>query len=187
MFLKEAYDIGGVYFREDLFTSNKKRVAEICGLMRKHKVSLPWACETRAQEACDEEMVAEMAECGCRGFYIGAESGSQRMLDIYNKEATVLQTVKACSIAKKNGIKVAMSIIVADPASNFRDRFETWKMVRKCAPEILYCSVYDGEHTAERKVNNYPSRSSRVVIKADYSNGTWKGQRDRIGLVNVSI
>jgi radical SAM superfamily enzyme YgiQ (UPF0313 family) len=186
VYLKETYYIGGIYFREDLFTSNKKRVMEICRLMREHEVNLPWACETRAQEACDAEMVAEMAKSGCRGFYIGAESGSQRMLDLYNKEATVFQTIEACSIAKRNGIKVAMSIIVADPASNFRDRFETWKMVRKCAPEILYCSVYDGDHTANRKISNYQSHSSRTMIKADYLNGTWKGQRDRIGLVNVS-
>lgn len=183
--LKQTYAVKGIYFREDLFTSNKKRVMEFCKLMLERDVDLPWACETRAQEACDVEMVELMAESGCRGFYIGAESGSQRMLDLYNKEATVENTIDACSIAKRNGIKVAMSVIVADPESTFRDQFETWKMVRQCAPEILYCSVFDGEHTAERKMNNYPNRSSRNVIKADYANGTWKGQNDRIGIVSI--
>jgi radical SAM superfamily enzyme YgiQ (UPF0313 family) len=185
LFLKSTYNIGGVYFREDLFTTSRKRVMEFCRLMREHEVNLPWACETRAQEACDSEMVVEMAGSGCRGFYIGAESGSQRMLDLYNKEATVEHTIRACSIAKSNGIKVAMTVIVGDPAATFRDRFETWKMVRNCNPEILYCSVYDGEHTTEGSVHQYPVRSSRVVVRAEYSNGTWKGQSDRIGILNL--
>ncbi len=186
LFLKKNYAIGGVYFREDLFTTKKARVMEICRLMRKYKIDLPWACETRAEEACDSNMVSEMAASGCRGFYIGAESGSQRMLDFYNKEATVEHTVQACAIAKRNGIKVALSIIVGDPACNFSDRYATWQMVRRCAPELLYCSVYDGKHTSEGSKDQFPIRASRAVIKADYPNGTWSGQRDRIGLVNFN-
>ena len=186
LFLKEKYSIGGIYFREDLFTANRKRVMDFCRLMRERDVNVPWACETRAQEACDAEMVVDMARSGCRGFYIGAESGSQRMLDLYNKEATVEHTIRACSIAKQNGIKVAMTIIVGDPSATFRDRFETWKMVRRCNPEVLYCSVYDGEHTTEGKNYQYPVRASRVAMRAEYSNGTWKGQRDRVGLLNIT-
>ena len=186
LFLKEKYNIGGIYFREDLFTANRKRVMDFCRLMREQEVDVLWACETRAQEACDAEMVVEMARSGCRGFYIGAESGSQRMLDLYNKEATVEHTIRACSIAKQNGIRVAMTIIVGDPAATFRDRFETWKMVRRCNPEVLYCSVYDGEHTTEGKNYQYPVRSSRVAMRAEYFNGTWKGQRDRVGLLNIA-
>jgi len=180
MYLKKTYQIAGIYFREDLFTTNKKRVMEVCELMLQHKINLPWACETRAQEACDTDMVELMARAGCRGFYIGAESGSQRMLDLYNKEATVEDTITACAVAKRNNIKIAMSIIVADPASKLRDRIDTWKMVRQCNPEILQSSVYDGAHTAEGNKSQYPTYPAREVINVESSNGTWKGQNDRL-------
>ncbi len=172
--------MSGIYFREDLFTTNKNRVMEICHLLLKNNVNLPWACETRAQEACDVEMVEIMARAGCRGFHIGAESGSQRILDIYNKEATVEDTITACALAKRNNIKVAMSIIVGHSESNFRDRLDTWRMVRQCNPEFLQSSVYDGSHTTGKNESFYPTYPAREVIKIESSNSTWKGQIDRL-------
>jgi len=180
LYLKKKFGIKGIYFREDLFTTNKNRVMEICQLMIKHNVNLSWACETRAEEACDAEMVELMGRAGCRGFYIGAESGSQRILDLYNKEATVEDTLTACELAKQNNIKIAMSIIVGHSESNFRDRVDTWRMVRQCDPEFLQVSVYDGIHTAKNNENIYPTYPAREVIKIESSNGTWKGQKDRL-------
>ncbi len=180
LYLKKKFGIKGIYFREDLFTTNKNRVMEICRLMLRYNLKLPWACETRAEEACDSEMVEMMALAGCRGFYIGAESGSQRILDLYNKEATVKDTITACALAKQNNIKIAMSIIVGHSESNFRDRVDTWRMVRQCKPEFLQTSVYDGAHTSENKKSHYLSYPVREVIKIESSNGIWKGQEDRL-------
>jgi len=180
LYLKKTYRIEGIYFREDLFTTNKNRVMEICHLLIKNNVNLPWACETRAEEACDSEMVELMARAGCQGFYIGAESGSQRILDIYNKEATVEDTITACTLAKRNNIKVTMSIIVGHSESNFRDRLDTWRMVRQCDPEFLQSSVYDGAHTTGKNESFYPTYPAREAIKIESSNGTWKGQNDRL-------
>ncbi len=186
IFLKKNYGIRGIYFREDLFTTNKNRAMEISRLLLKNNVNLPWACETRAQEACDVEMVELMARAGCRGFYIGAESGSQRMLDLYNKEATVEDTVTACKLAKRNNIKVAMSIIVGHSESNFRDRIATWRMVRQCDPDFLQSSVYDGVHTTNHNNSPYPTYPKRDVINIKSPNGTWKGQKDRLSH-NISL
>lgn len=180
IYLKKKYGIAGIYFREDLFTTNKNRVMEICHLLLKNNVNLPWACETRAEEACDVEMVEMMARAGCRGFYIGAESGSQRMLDIYHKEATVENTITACSLTKQHNIKVAMSIIVGHAESKFRDRLDTWKMVRQCNPEFLQSSVYDGIHTTRNYESQYPTYPARKVINLETMNGTWSGQHDRL-------
>lgn len=180
LYLKKNHQIAGIYFREDLFTTNKNRVKEVCQLLLKHNVNLPWACETRAQEACDAGMVELMARAGCKGFFIGAESGSQRMLDLYNKDATVEDTLTACAISKRYKIKVAMSIIVGDPASTFRDRYETWKMVRQCKPEILQSSVFDGIHTTGNDGTRYPTYPARETINAEHPNGVWKGQKDRV-------
>ena len=88
-FLQHNYRINGVYFREDLFTADKKRVLEFCELMKRRKRKINWAVETRASDARDATLVEAMADAGCRGFYIGAESGSQRMLDIYAKDSLV--------------------------------------------------------------------------------------------------
>ena len=67
-FLEENYQIDGVYFREDLFTADKKRVHRFCELMKKRRKKMYWAVETRASDACDGSLVEAMADAGCRGF-----------------------------------------------------------------------------------------------------------------------
>lgn len=183
-FLKENYEIDGIYFREDLFTANKNRVYEFCKLVKKHALDLRWAVETRASDACDTELVAAMADAGCRGFYIGAESGSQRMLDKYVKEASVEQTVKAIAVAKNFGIKTAVSIIVGNPEETFSDRYASYKMIRQCKPEILQTSVFNGAHTGLGTLSfKRYSTSERQLIRANSANSSWSGQKDRMMLV----
>jgi radical SAM superfamily enzyme YgiQ (UPF0313 family) len=177
-YLKSTYGAAGIYFREDFFATDAQRVVEICELLLKRGVSIVWACETRVDVAGDAALVALMARAGCRGFYIGAESGSGRMLEKYNKEATSDQTRRACQLARQNGINVAMSIIVADPEETIADRLATWRMVRECKPKVLQLSAFNGDHTGLAP-EPYPTYAPRTVISPDLPNSTWGGQQDR--------
>jgi radical SAM superfamily enzyme YgiQ (UPF0313 family) len=177
--LKRRYDIAGVYFREDFFPANKDRVRQFCEILIRRNINIIWACENRADAASDEELVKLMARSGCKGFYMGAESGSQRMLNRYNKKITVDQIIKACHLAKKYQIAVAMSLIVANPAETWKDRLKTWQMVRYTQPEILYVNAYRDEFSRHGSTNFtvYPSRK---IIDVTFKNGTWLGQNDRL-------
>jgi len=179
-YLKSTYQIDGIYFREDLFTADKSRVYEFCELVSKHALEIRWAIETRASDACDSELVAAMASAGCRGFYIGAESGSQRMLDKYVKESTVEETVQALSVAKRFGIKTAISLIVGNPEETFSDRYASYRMAKRCKPEILQTSVFNGAHTGLDAVGfERHGVDERKVIRVDHANSSWSGQKDR--------
>lgn len=177
--LKREYNIAGVYFREDFFPADRKRVRQFCEILLRKNIRIVWACENRADAASDEELVKLMAESGCRGFYLGAESGSQRMLDHYHKKITVEQIIRACELAKKYGIAVAMSLIVANPVENMKDRTDTWKMVRRTRPEILYVNAYRDEFCRHGNVD-FPVYPARKSVDADFENGTWRGQKDRL-------
>ncbi len=180
LYLKSQYNIAGVYFREDLFPASKARVYKLCELLIKKNVNIVWACETRVDVASDEELVKIMAWSGCKGYYIGAESGSQRMLNHYNKRITVEQTMKACFLAKKYGIAIAMSLIVAHPMETWRDRLDTWNLVHYTKPEMLFINAYRDEFTRHGIVN-FPTYAPREVLNVTFENGTWRGQKDRLG------
>jgi radical SAM superfamily enzyme YgiQ (UPF0313 family) len=179
-FLQENYQIDGVYFREDLFTADKKRVLKFCELMKNRKRKISWAVETRASDARDATLVEAMADAGCRGFYIGAESGSQRMLDIYAKDSLVEDTTTALAVAKHYGIKTAMSIIVGNPEETLADRHATYRMVKQCKPEILQCSVFNGVHTGlgSLRYERY-DMNRRQLIPVHFGNSSRRGQDDR--------
>jgi radical SAM superfamily enzyme YgiQ (UPF0313 family) len=178
-FLVSAYKIGGIYFREDLFTANRQRLLDICRLILSNNLDIHWACETRVDLVSDEETLELMARSGCRGLYIGAESGSQRMLDMYNKEISVDQIQNTCRWARKHGIKVAMSLIVADPRETWEDRLDTWKLCKSARPAFLQLSSYNGIHTG-RQTSSFPPYHPRKVHNIEYPDGTWKAQTDRI-------
>ena len=179
-YLRDAYGVDGLYFREDLFTANVARVYEICGQLRSRQIDLPWAVETRARDVCDVELVRTMAAAGCKGFYIGAESGSQRMLDRYVKDARIEHTMAALKIARNNGIKTAVSMIVGNPEEQYSDKVASYKMIKSTQPDVLQTSVFNGRHTG-RNCTDFPQYdlNQRRTIRFTHEGGTWKGQEDR--------
>jgi radical SAM superfamily enzyme YgiQ (UPF0313 family) len=178
-YLKQKYDMAGVYFREDIFTANKKRVHELCELLIKRNIKIAWACETRVDAGSDPSLIEIMAKSGCKGIYVGAESGSQRMLDHYNKQITVEQIYQTCRLAKKHGIVVAMSLIVNHPMETWRDKLGTWKLVKVTRPEIVWRNPYRDDVARHGKVQ-YPEYESREVIDVTFNGGTWRGQHHRL-------
>ena len=73
-YLIEHFKIKGIYFREDNFTFNRKRLTNFCDLLLTKGINVFWACETRV-DTLDKELVKLMYQAGARGFYIGVEKG----------------------------------------------------------------------------------------------------------------
>jgi radical SAM superfamily enzyme YgiQ (UPF0313 family) len=178
-YLKQTYEIAGVYFREDIFTADQKRVRKISELLIERDLDIVWSCETRVDAGSDHELIELMARSGCQGIYVGAESGSQRMLDLYNKEIQVDQIIETCRHAKKNGIKVAMSLIVDHPKETWWDRRATRSMLRKSKPEMVWENPYRDEFTRHGKVP-FPTYPARESIDFSFESGVWSGQSDRL-------
>ncbi len=179
-YLKKTYDIAGVYFREDIFTCDKRRVYRLCELLLRNNLNIVWACETRVDAGSDPDLVELMARSGCGAMYIGAESGSQRMLDLYNKQVTVDQIVATCRFAKKAGIRILMSLIVDHPAETWRDRLATRRLLRHTRPARVWKNRYRDDVTRHGSVD-YPVYRARECIDVTFQQGTWSGQRDRMG------
>lgn len=183
-FLKKSYGCAGVYFREDLFTADHKRVRALAEMFINKKTNIQWACETRVDAGADEELVELMARSGCRGFYIGAEAGSQRMLDIYNKEIDVDQIYKTCENAKKYGIAIYMSLIVGHPEEKLEDKLAIMRLLQKTQPMMSGLAPYRAEYARHGTVN-YPEYAEREEITVTQANGTWAGQTDRFRYLKV--
>jgi len=131
----------GIYFREDTFTSLKERLHEICEMMIRRRINLKWACETRV-DAIDDETARLMSAAGCIGFYMGVESLSQHMLDVFNKKITVDQTLKCFELAHKYNIKTAASMIKGHSLETEFDRQETYRLLNIIKPTHIWWNQY---------------------------------------------
>lgn len=143
-YMMDYYGMKVAYFREDHFTLNKKRVVDFCELLLKKNIKLDWMCETRVDSLTDPEYQKLLARAGCKVYYIGVESGSQKMLDFFKKDETVEQFIKAFDVAHKVGIKTYASFIVGAPTETDEDREKTEEFISRIKPDYIGKNIYTG-------------------------------------------
>jgi O-antigen biosynthesis protein len=142
--LVHFYGAKGIFFREDHFTLDRQRTVDFCELLISRKIRVEWYCETRVDQLCDREYQALMARAGCRAFYIGVESGSPRMLQLFKKGETVEQFIQAFEIANSVGIKTYASFVVGTAFESAEDTLLTEKLIGKINPYKIGRNIYVG-------------------------------------------
>lgn len=143
LYLKREYGTKGIFFREDNFTINNGRIYELCSLLQKKNLRIKWMCETRA-DSLSEELLKAMHASGCRCIYIGAEAGTQRMLDILDKRITINQVKQAAKWCHKIGIKIHASFITNLPGENIEDKIAIFKLLNEIKPHSYEINKYRG-------------------------------------------
>jgi radical SAM superfamily enzyme YgiQ (UPF0313 family) len=106
---KEGY--GAVFFVDDHFLLQPKRIEAICRGIEEHGITIEWGCEGRVDSVC-MDLFPAMARAHCRTLMFGIESGSQKILDRLQKEQTLAEIETAVSRAKKAGIEIVHGFFV---------------------------------------------------------------------------
>ena len=89
----------------------------------------------------NREIVRSLVRAGCRMVWMGAESGSQRILDAMDKGVTVEQIRDAASELRRAGIQVGMFLQFGYPGETWADVEKTLALVRDAAPDDIGVSV----------------------------------------------
>jgi anaerobic magnesium-protoporphyrin IX monomethyl ester cyclase len=101
---------------------------------------IPFMIQSRV-DLLTEQAVAGLAQAGCAEVWMGAESGSQRILDAMDKGTEVHQVAAARSRLKAAGIKACFFIQFGYPGETFEDIMATVQMVRDTLPDDIGVSV----------------------------------------------
>jgi radical SAM superfamily enzyme YgiQ (UPF0313 family) len=118
-----------LFFIDEAFVVNKKRVIEFCKIFRTLKLNLEWTCYGRI-DRMDEELLKNMYLAGCRQLYYGIESGSERILKKIKKDFTVQDASKVVVLSKKIIPRIITSFIYRYPFETVSDFKETLLMMR---------------------------------------------------------
>jgi anaerobic magnesium-protoporphyrin IX monomethyl ester cyclase len=138
-YLVKNYGIKGLYFWDDTFVLDKKRVMAVCEGIKKYGIT--WYCQSRV-DTCDEEMLRALKGAGCRTLSFGIESGSQRILDNYLKKGITLeQTRKAVGLAKKLGFIVHGSFMLGIPGETREDMEKTIQFAKELDPDAVEFNI----------------------------------------------
>src|SRR5207237_1223882 len=102
---------------------------------------IPFKIQSRADLLAEEEAVEALAAAGCENVWIGAESGSQKVLDAMDKGITIDQIHTATHLMKVHGIKPSFFIQFGYPEETRDDITLTIDMINQLLPFEIGISV----------------------------------------------
>lgn len=142
-YLVREHNAKGIYFREDNFTANHKRVTEFCEQLIRKGIQIKWMCETRV-DSLSRELLELMQRSGCTGLYLGLESGSQRLLDFMKKGITLEQSENVIRWCNGLGIHTLASFIVGVPTETEEERQITIDFAKLLTPTTAGFNIFVG-------------------------------------------
>lgn len=138
--LKETFAPDHIWFADDILGLKPHWIEKFAALLQEANVIIPFKCLQRA-DLVNENTAAALAKAGCRTVWLGAESGSQKILDAMDKGDTVQDIYHAATMLRAHGIQVGFFLQFGYPGETWDDVQKTLKMVRECAPDDIGISV----------------------------------------------
>lgn len=139
--LKEKYAFDHVWFCDDIFGLKPGWVNEFAGLVEEAGLSFRFKIQSRADLLVQENYVTALARAGCDNIWMGAESGSQKILDAMDKGTTVGQIIEATRLVREAGMRPSWFIQFGYPGETREDIVKTVKMINRLLPDSLGISV----------------------------------------------
>lgn len=136
-------EYGATYFWvcDDIFGLKPGWVQEFKDLLIKRKLSIQYKIQSRVDLLLKEDNIDVLAASGLETVWVGAESGSQKILDAMDKGTDVQQIYKATELLQRKGVKVAFFLQFGYLGETMEDIEKTIQMVLDIMPDDLGISV----------------------------------------------
>jgi len=138
--IQENYSVDSIWFVDDVFTISHKWLASFSAELKSRKLKVAYECITRA-DRMNEEVVKQLKDSGCFRVWIGAESGSQKVIDLMDRRVEVEQVRDMIHMAKRYGIQAGTFIMVGYPGETKEDIFETARHLKSSDPDHFTITV----------------------------------------------
>jgi len=138
--LKRMHAPDHVWFADDIFGFRVDWVTEFASAIRDSGGSIPFTIQTRA-DLITERMASALKDAGCKEAWIGAESGSQRILDAMNKGTKVAEILTARARLGDVGIRVGFFIQLGYLGEDLGDLLATRALLDDARPDDVGVSV----------------------------------------------
>jgi radical SAM superfamily enzyme YgiQ (UPF0313 family) len=139
--LKEKYQFDHIWFCDDIFGLKPGWVNDFAILAEKENLKFKFKIQSRADLLVQKNYVTALAYAGCDNVWMGAESGSQKILDAMDKGITVEQIAEAVQLLKSHHIKASFFIQFGYLGETKTDISLTIKMITKLLPHEIGISV----------------------------------------------
>lgn len=130
-----------IWFADDIFGLKPEWVQRFSELINERNINIPFKIQSRADLLLRNNEVKALASAGCSEVWIGAESGSQKILDAMEKGITLRQISEARRLLKKHRIEAAFFLQFGYSGESKEDIHATIATVKDLMPDNIGISV----------------------------------------------
>ena len=138
--LKDKYNPDAIWFVDDVFTISHKWLTAFHEEVVKQNAQIRFECITRA-ERLNDEILKLLKEAGCFRIWIGAESGSQKVIDLMDRRVDVNHVKKMIQNTNALGIETGTFIMLGYPGETAKDIYTTIKYLKDSKPTLYTITI----------------------------------------------
>jgi anaerobic magnesium-protoporphyrin IX monomethyl ester cyclase len=138
--LKRHYRPDHIWFADDIFGFKVDWVRNFGAALAAAGGGVPFTIQLRA-DLVTARMATALREAGCQEAWIGAESGSQKILDAMNKGTSVAQNLAARELLREAGIRVGFFLQLGYLGEELDDILATRRLIDEARPDDVGVSV----------------------------------------------
>lgn len=140
-FLQEKFDVKRFWMCDDIFGLKPNWVQRFNKVLQREGVQLKYYIQSRVDLLLKEDTIEALVQSGLQEVWVGAESGSQKILDAMDKGTTVEQIYAATRLLKEQKVRVAFFIQFGYLEETREDISKTITMIKELLPDDLGISV----------------------------------------------
>ena len=129
-----------LWYADDVFGMHRGWTLAYAQELRRRRLHMPFECISRA-ERIDDDVADALEELGCWRVWIGAESGSQRILDAMQRRVVLAQVTETTARLRRRGIQVGMFIMLGYDGEQTDDLRATVDHLKRTSPDIFFTTV----------------------------------------------
>jgi anaerobic magnesium-protoporphyrin IX monomethyl ester cyclase len=138
--IRQNYSVDSIWFVDDVFTISHNWLEEFTNELKIRNLIFPYECITRA-DRMNEQVIGQLRASGCFRVWIGAESGSQKVIDLMDRRVNVRQVQEMIQLAKRYGLQAGTFIMVGYPGETKEDIYATVEHLKKADPDLFTITV----------------------------------------------
>ena len=139
--LTKTYDVNRFWMCDDIFGLKPNWVQQFNKELKKQDIAITYYIQSRVDLLLKDDTIDALYTSGLEEVWVGAESGSQTILDAMDKGTTVDQIYKATRLLKVKNIRVAFFIQFGYLGETKDDIRKTIQMIKELLPDNLGISV----------------------------------------------
>ncbi len=139
-FIRQRYRPDLLWYADDVFALNRRWFFEYAEELERRKIRMPFETISR-EDRLDEEVIRQLAEMGCWRLWIGAESGSQRILDAMQRRTRAERVIEMVRLLQQHGIQAGLFVMLGYEGEELSDLEETVEFLKRASPDTYLSTV----------------------------------------------